>query len=93
MSRIATRELARRFRDQHGVVSRSQLQALGVSRNMVQHRLGTGEWEKLSPKTVRLAGSARTPGTGPVRPLPHRRPNSRSVAPVCRLALALRRPT
>ncbi len=61
MSRIATRELARRFRDQYGVVSRSQLQALGVSRNMVQHRLGTGEWEKLSPKTVRLAGSARTP--------------------------------
>ena len=61
MTRIATRELARRFRAQHGVVSRSQLQALGVTRHMVRHRFATGEWEMLNPKTVRLAGSARTP--------------------------------
>jgi very-short-patch-repair endonuclease len=61
MSRIATRELSRRFRDQHGVVSRSQLQALGVGSRAVQRRLATGEWEAPSSKTVRLAGAARTP--------------------------------
>ncbi len=61
MSRIATRELARRFRDQHGVVSRSQLHALGVGSRAIQRRLGTGEWEALSSKTVRLAGTARSP--------------------------------
>ena len=61
MSRIATRELARRFRDQHGVISRSQLHALGVGSRTVQRRLTTGEWEALSSKTVRLAGTARSP--------------------------------
>jgi hypothetical protein len=61
MSRIATRELARRFRDQHGVISRSQLHALGVSSRTVQRRFATGEWERLSSKTIRLAGSGHTP--------------------------------
>jgi hypothetical protein len=61
MSQIASRELARRFREQQGVISRSQLFALGVSRHVVQRKLATGEWERLSSKTVRLAGSARTP--------------------------------
>lgn len=61
MNRTATRELARRFRAQHGVVSRSQLYALGVTTSMVRRRLATGEWEKLSSKTVRLSGSGHTP--------------------------------
>ena len=61
MNRISTRELARRFRDQHGVVSRSQLRALGASRNMVQRRLNDGEWEKVTGKTERLAGASRGP--------------------------------
>jgi hypothetical protein len=61
MTRISHRELARRFRDQHGVISRSQLRALGASRHMVQHRLNTGEWERVSPKTLRLVGAGRCP--------------------------------
>jgi hypothetical protein len=61
MSRIAIRELARRFRDQHGVISRSQLHALGVSTRTTQRKLAIGEWEKVSSKTVRLAGSPQTP--------------------------------
>lgn len=64
MTRIATRELSRRFRDQHGVISRSQLEALGVSSRAVQRRLALGEWERLSSKTIRLAGSAQTPEQG-----------------------------
>ena len=61
MTRISNRELARRFRDQHGVISRSQLRALGASRHMVQRRLNTGEWERVSPKTFRLVGAGRSP--------------------------------
>ena len=61
MTRISNRELARRFRDQHGVISRSQLRALGASRHMVERRLNTGEWERVSPKTFRLVGAGRSP--------------------------------
>ena len=54
-------ELARRFRDQYGVVSRAQLSALGISAGTIKRRLATGEWELLGPRVVRLGGSSPTP--------------------------------
>ncbi len=61
MTRIQARELAHRFRDQHGVISRSQLHALGVSSRALNRRLTTGEWEPVGHRAVRLAGSRQTP--------------------------------
>ena len=60
MNRVVARELARRFRDQHGVASRSQLLALGVSRALLARRLRSGEWEPVGRRVVRLAGSQPT---------------------------------
>ncbi len=56
---LVTRELGRRFRDQFGVISRSQLYAIGVSNHVLRHRVATGEWEQLGPKTFRLVGSGQ----------------------------------
>jgi very-short-patch-repair endonuclease len=61
MTGISTRELVHRFRDQHGVISRSQLSALGVSSRALSRRLATGEWEQVGHRAVRLAGSRPTP--------------------------------
>ena len=61
MRAVAARELARRLRDQHGVISRDQLRAIGVGPAMVAQRLQSGEWEAVMPSVVRLAGSAPTP--------------------------------
>jgi len=61
MRAVGARELARRFRDQHGVLSRDQLRAIGVSPGIVRRRLQSGEWETVVPRVVRLSASARTP--------------------------------
>jgi hypothetical protein len=61
MTRVVTRELVHRFRDQHGVISRSQLNALGVSSRTLRRRLAIGEWEQVSYRAMRLAGSRPTP--------------------------------
>jgi Transcriptional regulator, AbiEi antitoxin len=61
MIRTSTRELVHRFRDQHGVISRSQLNALGVNSRALRRRLATGEWEPVGHRAVRLAGSRQTP--------------------------------
>jgi very-short-patch-repair endonuclease len=61
MKPVVSREVARRFQDQHGVISRAQLQALGVSRAVVRTLLASGQWEELGPKVVRLAGTSPTP--------------------------------
>ncbi len=66
MNRVTTRELARRFRDQYGVVSRSQLYAIGVSRAVTGRRLASGEWEAVCSSVIRLAGSTPTPEQGVV---------------------------
>jgi len=55
------REVARRFRDQYGVTSRSQLRAIGVTRHQVRLRVACGEWEEVGSTVVRLGGSALTP--------------------------------
>ena len=61
MTRVVTRELVHRFRDQHGVISRSQLNALGVSSRALRRRLASGEWEQVGHRAVRLASSRQTP--------------------------------
>lgn len=81
MKPIAARELARRFRDQYGFVSRAQLYALGIGSAATLYRVATGEWELLSRKVVRLAGSTPAPeqallalclAAGPGSVAPHR---------------------
>jgi hypothetical protein len=58
---VDARELRRRFRDQHSLVTRSQLRLLGVGWKEERRQLERGEWEMFSPTVVRLAGSRRTP--------------------------------
>ncbi len=45
---------------QHGVVSRRQLADLGFSRQAVAHAVATGKLERLTPRVLRLCGSAPT---------------------------------
>ncbi len=42
---------------QHGVVSRSQLADLGLSRGAVRHRISAGRFQQLSARVLRVAGS------------------------------------
>ena len=58
---MATRELVRRFRQQHGLVTRDQLYACGVGRDAVRRRIATGEWQLLGRTVLRLAGAPNTP--------------------------------
>lgn len=61
MKPLVGREVARLFREQHGVASRRQLRQAGVSDAFERARVRTGEWDRPSPKVVRLAGSPLTP--------------------------------
>jgi very-short-patch-repair endonuclease len=61
MKPVVTREVARRLREQHGVATRSQLYAIGVTDGALRHRLGTGEWQPVGAKLVRLASAQVTP--------------------------------
>ncbi|HUC13139.1 MAG TPA: type IV toxin-antitoxin system AbiEi family antitoxin domain-containing protein [Acidimicrobiales bacterium] len=61
MQSTVTRELARRFRDQFGMITRAQLHAIGVSNDVIRRRLAAGEWEQLSRKTFRVASSSQQP--------------------------------
>jgi very-short-patch-repair endonuclease len=45
---------------QHGVVTREQAEADGVSAAMIKHRLRTGRWEELGQGVYRVAGTVRT---------------------------------
>lgn len=51
----ALRELAEQ---QHGVLSREQAHGAGASRDMLRRRLQSPEWDALTSKVLRLAGSA-----------------------------------
>jgi very-short-patch-repair endonuclease len=61
MNSTTTRELARRFREQHGVASRAQLYALGIDSRATRRRISAGEWEAVGSKVIRLAGFPPTP--------------------------------
>lgn len=45
------------FRDQYGVVARSQVRAAGVSASMERDRIGAGEWDRPARGVVRLVGA------------------------------------
>ncbi len=46
---------------QHGVVSRAQLEALGVNRHMVRHRVATGHMRIVHPKVLAIGLSRLSP--------------------------------
>jgi hypothetical protein len=56
--------VARRFRDQHGLVLREQLVGLGFTARQIQHRLAIGEWLPVHPGVYR---SSVTPVTAEQR--------------------------
>ena len=60
MNLTEERELAHRFRDQYGLVTRSQLM-LGISSKALRQRLESGLWELLHFRVIRLATSPRAP--------------------------------
>jgi hypothetical protein len=60
MSSPDNRELRRRFREQHSLVTRQQLRLLGVTWEEEHRQLERGEWELAQPRVVRLAGARRT---------------------------------
>src|ERR671923_2239980 len=50
-------EIARLAAAQHGVFDRAQALRTGATRGLIEHRLRTGRWERLSVGVYRLAGS------------------------------------
>src|SRR5579875_824026 len=61
MTSADVRELRYRFRDQHGVVSRSELRRLGISSQAERRRVARGDWERVGKHVLRLAGAPETP--------------------------------
>ncbi|HET9077749.1 MAG TPA: hypothetical protein VFN68_12525 [Acidimicrobiales bacterium] len=55
------RQVNLRFRRQYGVMSRPELRAIGVTPSMEAARVRSGEWERPTPRVVRLAGSPASP--------------------------------
>lgn len=60
MKSQVSRELALRFRSQHGVVARTQLRALGLDDRAIRRKVAVGDWEAVGPHLVRLAGTEQT---------------------------------
>ncbi|MGH9055237.1 MAG: type IV toxin-antitoxin system AbiEi family antitoxin domain-containing protein [Acidimicrobiales bacterium] len=58
MQRLESRELRSRFRDHHGVVSRSELRVLGVTSKTERAMVAKGEWERVGRNVVTPAGLA-----------------------------------
>jgi hypothetical protein len=54
------RELRARFRDQHGVVSRSELRRLGVGRALERAKVASGEWVRVGRNVLRLSTAPTT---------------------------------
>ena len=45
---------------QHGVISRAQARAGGLTRGAIKHRVDTGRWVEITPRVYRLAGAPLT---------------------------------
>lgn len=60
MKQMDSRQLAHLFRDQHGLASRAQLRSHGVTSTVERNRIARGEWERVTPRVVRLTGSPVT---------------------------------
>ncbi|MHB8511593.1 MAG: type IV toxin-antitoxin system AbiEi family antitoxin domain-containing protein [Actinomycetota bacterium] len=56
-SRFVETKLATLSSTQHSVFSRGQAMSLGMTRNMIQHRLRAGRWEQVTRDVFRLAGA------------------------------------
>src|SRR5256714_7015750 len=50
-------ELGRLIARQRGVLSRSQALEAGLGRGAIQHRLDSGEWQRLHPGVYRMRGA------------------------------------
>jgi hypothetical protein len=61
MKPTQARELQARFRAQHGLVTRAELRALGMTSRLERQQIESGEWELVGPTVVRLSGAPRTP--------------------------------
>src|SRR5947209_3558105 len=61
MRKVDLRLVAQGFRRQYGVAARRQLRALGVTVKYEQAKVARGEWERPTPRVVRLAGSPPSP--------------------------------
>ncbi len=59
MKEVSAR-LSRILETQHGVISRSQALAAGLTRKGIEVRLRTGSWRSQLPGTYVVAGSPRT---------------------------------
>ncbi len=57
MRQINLRHVSLRFRQQYGVAGRAQLRALGVTAQHERTRVTRGDWERPTPRVVRVAGS------------------------------------
>lgn len=55
------RQTSRRFHRQYGVASRRELRALGVTAQQERARVARGEWDRPTPRVLRLTGSPSTP--------------------------------
>ncbi len=55
------RELQSRFRSQFGLMTRRELRMLGVTAKVEREKVEAGEWERVAPGVVRLAGGPRSP--------------------------------
>jgi very-short-patch-repair endonuclease len=53
-------ELRRIAEQQHGVVSRAQCRQAGVDHLALRHSLARGDWERVTPRVLRLVGAPRT---------------------------------
>lgn len=54
------RNLAGLFEKQHGVITRAQALAAGLTREAIRHLLRSGRWEVIAPGVYRLVGSPAT---------------------------------
>lgn len=61
MQPAVRRELTRRFADQHGVIGRPELRALGIDYHTERRRLLSGEWATAGKRVIRLSAAPVTP--------------------------------
>jgi very-short-patch-repair endonuclease len=55
-----TRSIEELAAAQHGLVSRSQLNQLGINRGVIDHRVAVGKWQRMQPGVYRIAGAPET---------------------------------
>jgi hypothetical protein len=51
------RALARRAETQHGIFTRGDALAAGLTSGQIDWRVASGRWERVQPRTYRMAGT------------------------------------